>query len=201
MKQLKSSAINMVMVLGVFTLLAGLLLGWVNKLTSGPIEEVAARALVDAIGEVTPAFTNNPVDDAMVFVPENSGREVKVYPALNGDRLVGAAVESFSLEGFSGEITVMFGFDVSGTVTGYRVLSHAETPGLGANMDKWFSSPVGHRSVIGLNPERNNISVSKDGGDIDGITAATITSRAFLDALRRAHEAYVMLLNTKKYKV
>ncbi len=68
-------------------------------------------------------------------------------------------------------------------------------------MDKWFSSPVGHRSVIGLNPERNNISVSKDGGDIDGITAATITSRAFLDALRRAHEAYVMLLNTKKYKV
>lgn len=85
----------------------------------------------------------------------------------------------------------MYGFDKDGNVTGYQVISHAETPGLGAKMGDWFHSPEGHRSVIGLNPATTNMTVSKDGGDIDAITAATITSRAFLDALRRASSAYL----------
>ncbi len=72
-------------------------------------------------------------------------------------------------------------------------MSHAETPGLGAKMDEWFRSSEGKRSVIGLNPSVSRPAVSKDGGEVDAITAATITSRAFLDALVRASDVYKQL--------
>ena len=88
---------------------------------------------------------------------------------------------------------MIYGFDIDGNITGYEVMSHAETPGLGAKMGEWFRSPEGKRNVIGLNPATSNMTVAKDGGDIDAITAATITSRAFLDALTRAHKAYSKL--------
>ncbi len=110
-----------------------------------------------------------------------------------GGKLVGAAVESYSSQGFSGDIKLIYGFDTEGNITGYAVMQHAETPGLGAKMDEWFRSPEGRRSVIGLNPSTSNLTVSKDGGDVDAITAATITSRAFLDALSRAANAFDQL--------
>jgi electron transport complex protein RnfG len=72
------------------------------------------------------------------------------------------------------------------------VLSHAETPGLGAKMNEWFRSDIGNRSVIGRNPANTEMRVTKDaGGTIDAITAATISSRAFLDALRESYKAFV----------
>ena len=77
----------------------------------------------------------------------------------------------------------MAGFDADGRLTGYRVLSHAETPGLGAKMDTWFQTD----KVIGTDTD---IAVRADGGDIDAITGATITSRAFTDAINRARHAF-----------
>ena len=98
------------------------------------------------------------------------------------------------MSGFSGEIKIMCGFDADGTVRNYEVLSHAETPGLGSKMATWFRDSSGSRSVIGLNMETNSMYVTKDTdkkGEIDAITAATISSRAFLEALRNAYNAYV----------
>ena len=85
----------------------------------------------------------------------------------------------------------MAGIDNSGNFSGYSVLEHEETPGLGSKMDSWFSnSEKPKQYVIGKNPESTNFKVTKDGGDIDAITASTITSRAFLEALNRAYESY-----------
>ena len=93
--------------------------------------------------------------------------------------------------GFGGEIRIMYGFSTDGSVTGYQVLSHAETPGLGAKMQEWFRMDIGNRSVIGKNPTTTSMYVAKDaGGAIDGITAATITSRAFLETLRNCFTAF-----------
>ena len=112
---------------------------------------------------------------------------------MKDGRLNGAAVETSSNNGFAGEITVMAGFNADGSVRDYRVLKQAETPGLGSKMEMWFRDPAGARSVIGKNPETTPFYVTKDKeqhGAIDGITAATISSRAFLESMRNAYDAY-----------
>ena len=83
----------------------------------------------------------------------------------------------------------MVGFDSEGTITGYQILQTGETPGLGTKADTWFQKD-GKGCIIGMNPEKNNITVSKDGGDVDAITAATISTRAFCDAIDRAYNAF-----------
>lgn len=103
---------------------------------------------------------------------------------------MGAAVESYSKKGFSGEIKVIVGFDTEGTLCNYSVLQHSETPGLGAKMQDWFRTDKNKQSVIGRKLDGSGLKVTKDGGDVDAITAATISSRAFLDAVNRAYSAY-----------
>ena len=191
---MKSSLVNMVLSLGIITIAAAAILGGVYAATKGPIEEAAQAKQVEAVKAVTPDFNNDPVAEMTTVVPEGEERALKVFPARQDGRLVGTAVESYSMNGFSGEITLIYGFDTEGTLTGFEVMTHQETPGLGAKMDEWFKPAEGvagaeGRTVIGRNPASTNFTVSKDGGDIDAITAATITSRAFLDALARASRA------------
>lgn len=195
---MKSSLLNMVLSLGIITIVAAALLAGVYSLTEQPIKAAALNKQIEAISAVTPEFNNDPVAEAIDITPEGESTPLKVFPAKKDGQLVGAAVESYSLAGFSGEIRLIYGFDSNGNITGYEVMSHAETPGLGAKMDEWFRSPEGSRNVIGLNPATANMTVKKDGGDIDAITAATITSRAFLDALTRASKAYVKLQEQNK---
>ena len=98
------------------------------------------------------------------------------------------AVES-TTGGFGGDLKVLVGFDKDGNILGYTILQHAETPGLGAKADKWFQKD-GKGSIIGKNPNKDNLTVKKDGGNIDAITASTISSRAFLLAVTQAYNAY-----------
>lgn len=190
MKKLKSTLPNMIVSLGAITILAGAALGGMYTLTKEPIERQQEEQQLKAIAEVAPRFDNNPKAEACTL--DVSGTRCILFPARMEGRPVGAAVEARTMEGFGGEITVMVGFDREGTVTGYRVLSHAETPGLGSKMETWFRDPTGARSIIGRNPGRTKFRVSKDaGGEIDGITAATISSRAFLGAVRSAYEAWL----------
>ena len=100
---------------------------------------------------------------------------------------LGAAVESTS-DGFGGKLRVLVGFNPDGKILGYTILEHAETPGLGAKADNWFQAD-GKGSIIGQTPS-DPLIVSKDGGQIDAITASTITSRAFLKAVNNAYNAY-----------
>lgn len=195
---MKSSLLNMVLSLGIITIVAAALLAGVYTLTEQPIKAAALNKQIEAISAVTPEFNNDPVAEAIDITPEGESTPLKVFPAKKDGQLVGAAIESYSLAGFSGEIRLIYGFDSEGNITGYEVMSHAETPGLGAKMDEWFRSPEGNRNVIGLNPATSNMTVKKDGGDVDAITAATITSRAFLDALTRASNAYAKLQEQNK---
>ncbi|WP_295731474.1 RnfABCDGE type electron transport complex subunit G [uncultured Muribaculum sp.] len=181
----------MALSLGIITIGASALLAWVNSLTAGPIEEARQKSEIDAIKSVTPPFDNNPRAEAWDWIPETDTVPFIVYPAMENGAFVGAAVNGYSKNGFGGEIKVMYGFDSTGAVTGYQVLSHAETPGLGAKMQEWFSMDAGNRSVLGKDPAQTAMYVSKDaGGAIDGITAATITSRAFLETLRNCYKAF-----------
>lgn len=195
---MKSTLTNMILSLGTITVVAAALLAGVYTMTEKPIKAAALNKQIEAISAVTPQFDNDPVAEAVDITPEGESTPLKVFPAKKDGQLVGAAVESYSLAGFSGEIKLIYGFDIDGNITGYEVMSHAETPGLGAKMGEWFRSPEGKRNVIGLNPATTNMTVAKDGGDIDAITAATITSRAFLDALTRAHKAYSKLAADNK---
>ncbi len=162
----------------------GALLALVHQLTADPIAASMLNSKIEALTEILPDFDNNPLDTEEE--KDIDGTHIRMYTATRNGAPAGKAVETRTADGFSGEIVVMVGFGTDGAVTGYRILQHAETPGLGAKADKWFCDPTGHRSIIG---SREMLKVSKDGGEIDGITAATITSRAFLDAVNKARQA------------
>ena len=98
----------------------------------------------------------------------------------------GAAVKTYSNAGFSGRIELMVGLLVDGTINAVSVLSQSETPGLGANM----VNPKFKDQFNGKNPASYNLSVKKDGGDVDAITAATISSRAFTGAVKMACDSF-----------
>lgn len=186
----QTSMVAMITVLTGMCVLSGVILAGIHFVTAKPIADAVCNARIEAVAQVLPAFNNNPIDEATEIVIPELTEPLTVYPAELNGTLVGAAVESYSPDGFSGEIAVIYGFNVDGELVNYHVMSHAETPGLGAKMEDWFRSELGNRSVIGVKPKDGNLTVAKDGGDIDGITAATITSRAFLSALNSAWSAF-----------
>jgi electron transport complex protein RnfG len=176
--------------LSLICLTVALLLAQVNKMTATPIAEAKAMKLQNAISEVVPAFDNDPVAEAYRMADE-SGDSLLVYPAKQGDELVGFALNSYSNNGFSGNIQIMVGFDMEHRIVNYAVLQHAETPGLGSKMTEWFRDATKPgQSVIGRDLSQGTLAVTKDGGNVDAITASTITSRAFMEAVNRAYAVY-----------
>lgn len=190
MAKLQSSFKNMFLSLTVICLTVAVLLAQVNKMTAKPIADARAMKLQNAIREVVPAFDNDPVAEAYLM-PDGLGDSLLVYPARSGDELVGFALNSYSNNGFSGTIRVMVGFDMEHKIVNYAVLQHAETPGLGSKMTEWFrESAKAGQSIVGRDLSEGALTVTKDGGDVDAITASTITSRAFMEAVNRAYTAY-----------
>lgn len=181
MAKLESSLKNMLLSLLLICGGMSLALGYVYNLTKGPIEEAARQKVTGAIGQVVPAFTND------ALAEKDTLRGVEIYPAKNGDSLVGMAVKTFSDKGFSGRISLMVGFRPDGTIHGITVMEQKETPGLGTKMKE----PAFKDQFNGKNPGSWKMNVKKDGGEVDAITASTITSRAFCDAVRRGYEVFV----------
>lgn len=189
MAKLESTFKNMFLSLSLICLAVAFLLAQVNKMTAKPIAEAKAMKLQLAIGEVVPEFDNDPVAEVFM-IPDETGDSLMVYPATKGGELVGVAISS-SASGFAGDIQIMVGFDMDNKVVNYEVLQHAETPGLGSKMDEWFKDTESEgKSILGKDMSIGALSVKNDGGDIDAITASTITSRAFLNAVNRAFAAY-----------
>lgn len=189
MAKRESTFINMVSTLLLVTVIAAAALGFVYDLTKVAIEEAKLKAQSEAITKVLPSFEK--LGDSYIIAAEAGADSLEFFPAYNGDELVGVAIKTYTKNGFSGFISIMAGIDKSGNFSGYEVLEHEETPGLGSKMGVWFKNPEKpNQNVIGKNPKATNFTVSKDGGDIDAITASTITSRAFLDALTRAYNSY-----------
>jgi electron transport complex protein RnfG len=179
MKKLESSFANMVIVLTVITIIAAVCLGAMNNATAEPIAASKKAKQEAAIKAVLPEFTS--VDEAAIV---NDQKVFRAYDA-NGE-LVGIAVETKEL-GFGGDVTTMVGFDANGSIVDYSLLAHAETPGLGSKLVDWFKVKS---DIRGANSENIPLKVSKDGGNYDAITAATISSRAFLNSINKAYETY-----------
>lgn len=190
MAKLESSFKNMFLSLFIICLTAAALLAQVNQMTAKPIAEAKALKLQNAVKEVVPDFDNDPVAEAFKM-PTADGDSLLIYPAKKGEEVVGFAINSYSNNGFSGNIQIMVGFDMQSKVMNYSVLSHAETPGLGSKMVDWFKDTTKPgQSILGRDLSQGDLQVSKDGGQIDAITASTITSRAFLEAVNRAYAVY-----------
>ena len=184
MKKLESSLVNLVVVLTAVAVVMGGVLAFVNHMTSDPIAEQKRLALENGIRNVL-ASSNVTVSSIDTLRQQDSKGKEQTYVVYNTDR--GAAVESATM-GFGGTLRVLVGFDPEGTILGYTLLEHQETPGLGAKADQWFQK--GQKGcIVGLNPA-DGLTVSKDGGRVDAITASTITSRAFLLAVTNAYNAY-----------
>ena len=190
MKKLESSLTNMVLVLTLVAVIMGGILAFVNHLTEGPINLQKEKALADGIKTVMVSDNITVAQPVEVKQNDAKGKEMvftiyQVKDAQGND--LGAAVES-TTGGFGGDLKVLVGFDPEGKILGYTLLEHAETPGLGAKADKWFQK--GEKGdIIGKDP-KEPLTVSKDGGQVDAITASTITSRAFLLAVNNAYTAY-----------
>ena len=98
---------------------------------------------------------------------------------------MGYAVKTFTDKGFGGHVEMMAGFLPDGTIYNVIVLQHKETPGLGTKM----TEPKFSNQFLGKNPASFKLKVKKDGGQVDAITAATVSSRAYCDALQRAFDS------------
>ncbi len=186
----KSTFLSMVLTLFLVTFLSASILGFVHSVTKEAIDTAKMKEQNDAIKKILPQFAE--LGKSWKVAPKEGGDSLEFFPAYNGAKeLVGVAVKTYSKKGFGGLIQLMVGFKPDGVISGYQVLDHKETPGLGSKMVSWFNNPdKPKQDVIGKNPGTTNFTVSKDGGDIDAITASTITSRAFLEAIRRAFETY-----------
>ena len=175
MKKLKSTLPNMAIVLTSIAVVAGLALGYVNSITAEPIKQIKAQQLADGIKAVLAA------DELKVEAPDTLETGAVVYRTDKG-----TAVQATDPNGFGGKLTVLVGFNDEGLIQGYRVLETAETPGLGAKAQEWFQKDQ-KGDIIGK--QAGNLTVSKDGGEVDAITASTITSRAFLRCVNAAYAA------------
>lgn len=184
MKKLKSTWYNMACVLTGIALVAGAALASVNELTKDTIQQLKEKSEQDAIaqvlggGDVKVQQVDTVLYNDCNYVVMNAGEK-------------GVAVKAVDPQNasFGGDLTIMVGISPNGEVLGYSILETHETPGLGAKANEWFQK--GQKGdIIGRNLTEKELIVSKDGGDVDAITASTITSRAFLRAVNAAYQAY-----------
>lgn len=182
MAKTESTFKNMVLSLTLISLGASACLGYVYQMTKAPIELSILNKKLSAIKLVVPEFNNNP-DAEMYKLPTGEGDSLEIYPAKKDSIIVGYAVNTNTNNGFSGNISIMAGFKPDGTIINTTVLEQKETPGLGTKM----AEPLFKDQFIDKNPSQFALKVKKDGGPVDAITAATISSRAFCDAVQRAY--------------
>ena len=176
----KDTLLNMFIAMFVICVVSGGVLGIVYNATKDPIAAAETAKKTEAIKNVLPEF--NELKETMVKSALEDV-EIPFYLAYDANNnFIGAAVETFTNKGFSGNISLMVGILANGTINNISVLQHAETPGLGSKMsESSFKDQFNNKNTTSF-----NFNVKKDGGDVDAITAATISSRAFCDAVNRA---------------
>ena len=183
----KDSIWRLVIVLTCISLLAALALTGVYALTKGPIELGQKEKKEKALQAVLPDYEGT-VRDTLIVDADNE--EIPVHLAIGKDgELCGAGIETYTKKAFAGRFDLMVGFDAEGAIVNTEVLKAGETPGLGdkINKDKSdFAMQFNHQ-----NPAEYKLVVKKDGGDVDAITAATISSRAYCDAVQRAYDIFM----------
>lgn len=182
MAKTESTFKNMVLSLTLISLTASACLGFVYEFTKDPIALSNLNKKLDAIKLVVPGFNNDP-NEEMYKLPTGEGDSLEIYPAKKDNEIVGYAVNTYTKKGFSGNISLMAGFKPDGTIITISILDQKETPGLGTKMtESKFKDQFNEK-----NPSQFKLKVKKDGGPVDAISAATISSRAFCDAVQRAY--------------
>jgi Na+-translocating ferredoxin:NAD+ oxidoreductase subunit G len=182
MAKAESTLKNMLLSLTLISMGASIALGFVYEYTKKPIELSNLNRKLEAIRQVVPEFNNNPADE-MFRLPTGEGDSLEVYPSKMDNKTCGYAIKTFSDKGYSGSITLMVGFKPDGSINNISVLEQKETPGLGTKMDE----PKFREQFNGRDPSTFTLKVKKDGGQVDAISAATISSRAFCDAVSKAY--------------
>lgn len=178
----------MALVLLSVAVVSALCLALVYEITKSPIENAQQRKKNETFFKVLHGFQG---DFKSVWVLPAVGEDsVLVNLAFVGDSLAGAVVETYTDKGFGGDFYLMVGFDSEGNILGSEVLKASETPGLGDKIKSEKSDFS--KQFIDKNPRNFKLKVKQDGGDVNAITAATISSRAYCDALERAYHAYLM---------
>lgn len=180
---MESSLKNMVVVLFTITLISSAAVGGVYMITKEPIEQAKVAAVNDALNQVLPEY-----EATTSQTIEVNSLPIVAHTAMVADKAVGYAVESISKNGFGGTVRLMVGFDTAGKIININVLEQKETPGLGTKMTD--EGNVLLASFKDKNASEINMTVKKDGGDVDALTAATISSRAYAEAVAVAYEAF-----------
>ena len=199
---------NMLLALLVIATVAAAALAGVYLLTKDSIDKVQDDKEQQAMNNVLPNFNGKTKSVGVLLTAadkkaanpqltdaKDDKDSVYVNLAYDQNGLFGAAVKTYTDKAFSGKFTIMVGFDQEGKILGTAVISASETPGLG---DKIKSDWANQFKEKGWNPVEKPLSVNKDGGEVQAITAATISSRAFCDAVNRAAMAYQKVLNVEK---
>ncbi|MGD9638317.1 MAG: RnfABCDGE type electron transport complex subunit G [Alphaproteobacteria bacterium] len=183
MKQkISSSFINMVGVLFFVTLISASSLAGVYKVTKNIINEIAIKKQQEALKAVIATdYDNNPFEEKTV------AGNIEVYPAKKNGDVTSYAIKSVSSKGYNGNIEIMLGLLPDGVVSNLVIVSQSETPGLGTRV----TEPPFVNQFNGKNLAKGILKVKKDGGDVDAITGATISSRAVTDAIARAYYYFV----------
>lgn len=165
--------------------IAGALLAGVSMITKEPIDAAARQETLQAVKKVLPRHTNAP--DAETVTIKAVDRTWTFLIARRNGTYVGTAFETISSQGYGGNIAVMVGINTNDAVEAIEILRQKETPGLGAKIGE----PKFKDTFAGLLLRGTRWAVRKDNGDIDQITAATISSRAVVDAVKKGVDVYL----------
>ncbi len=190
MKKKESSLKNMILSTALIAGISGFALGFVYNITAPKIEAAKKAKEELAVKNVLPDFDQKEDGKALLAGEKDS---ISYAKAFKDGQLVGVAVNTYSMGGFSGQIGLMAGILPDGTLNKVSVLLCNETPGLGTKM----TDPGFYTQFEGKNPASFDFRVKKDGGDVDAITSATISSRAYCDALDRAFKVFNQIVSTK----
>lgn len=193
----------LVLSMGLISCAATALMAWVYLSTEAPIAAAQQQKGSSALSQVLPAFNNRPEQEPVLF------GSVRFFTARKDGRITGFAGETVSTKGYAGEISVLAGLKPDGTVTTVLVTRQSETPGLGAvvcerKSEKTISGVLAGKDETGLPPNpildqftgmkaeagQTPWKVKKDGGTLDAVTGATITSRAVGDAVFTIAETF-----------
>lgn len=187
MSKKESTFLGMLLSLLIITVISGFSLGFVNDLTIAPKAKAKLEKKINALKLVLPTFDNNPVEAMKRVKSETIADSIEIYPAYLKNEFVGAAIIGTTDKGFNGLVKLMIGFKPSGAVENVVVLEQKETPGLGTKM----TQPKFLQQFKDINISTFKLKVKKDGGDVDALTGATISSRAFCDAAQMAYDAFM----------
>lgn len=194
MSKKESTFLNMTITLFVITMVAGLSLGYINDITAGPKAKAKLARKVNALKQVMAEFDNNPVEDVKMIKSGLVKDSVEIYTGTLKGVKSGTAVVGSSDKGYNGLVKLMVGFESDGSIKNIVVLEQKETPGLGTKMkgEKFL------KQFRGINPSTFNLKPKKDGGEVDALTGATISTRAFGEATQLAYDEFIKNNDSKK---